>query len=62
MRSEEVLGGVQVYGVLAVAMGEDTNPTPKGESAQHLALMRQLALNFLRQEQAAKVGIAASQR
>src|SRR6266487_251942 len=47
--------------VLAVAMGEDTNRAHKGESAQHLALMRKLALNLLRQEQSAKVGIAASQ-
>jgi predicted transposase YbfD/YdcC len=38
----------RVHWVLDVAMGEDGNRARKGESAQHLALMRKLALNLWR--------------
>lgn len=44
------------------AMGEDSNRTRNGESAQHLARIRTLALNFLRQEPSAHGGIAAQQK
>ena len=52
----------RVHGVLDVAMGEDTNRTRKGESAQHLALIRQLALHRLRRETSVPVGITAQQK
>ena len=52
----------RVHGVLEVAMGEDTNRTQAGESAQHLALIRQLALHLLRRETSVHVGIAAKQK
>jgi predicted transposase YbfD/YdcC len=52
----------RVHGVLDVAMGEDTNRTRKGESAQHLALIRKLALNLLRRETSVPAGIAAQQK
>jgi predicted transposase YbfD/YdcC len=52
----------RVHWVLAVAMGEDDNRARKGESAQHLALMRQLALNLWRQEHSFQGGIAAKQK
>jgi predicted transposase YbfD/YdcC len=48
--------------VLDVAMGADVNRTRKGESAQHLALLRKLALNLVRQEQSVTVGMAARQK
>ena len=51
----------RVHWVLDVAMGEDVNRTRKGESAQNLALIRQLALNLWRQEPSVTVGIAAKQ-
>jgi predicted transposase YbfD/YdcC len=53
--------GNRVHWVLDVAMGEDVNRTRKGESARHLALIRKLTLNFLRQEPSVTVGIAAQQ-
>ena len=52
----------RVHWVLDVAMGEDTNRTRKGESAQNLALVRKLALNLLRRETSVKTGIAAKQK
>jgi predicted transposase YbfD/YdcC len=52
----------RVHWVLDVAMGEDVNRTRKGESAQHLALIRKLALNLWRQEHSVTVGIAAKQK
>jgi predicted transposase YbfD/YdcC len=52
----------RVHWVLDVAMGEDSHRARKGESAQHLALMRKLALNLLRQEPSFKGGIAAKQK
>jgi hypothetical protein len=51
-----------VHWVLDVAMGEDTNRTRAGESAQNLALIRKLALNLLRRETTVPVGIAAKQK
>lgn len=52
----------RVHWVLDVAMGEDTNRTRQGESAQNLALLRKLALNLLRRETSVQVGIAAKQK
>jgi predicted transposase YbfD/YdcC len=52
----------RVHWGLDVAMGEDGNCARKGESAQHLALMRKLALNLWRQEHSFKGGIAAKQK
>jgi predicted transposase YbfD/YdcC len=52
----------RVHWVLDVAMGEDSNRTRKGESAQNLALIRKLALNLLRQAPSVKGGIAAKQK
>jgi predicted transposase YbfD/YdcC len=52
----------RVHWVLDVAMGEDSNRTRNGESAQNLALIRKLALNILRQEPSAQGGIAAKQK
>jgi predicted transposase YbfD/YdcC len=52
----------RVHWVLDVAMGEDAHRTRKGDRAQHLALMRKLALNVLRHEHSLPVGIAAKQK
>ena len=52
----------RVHWVLDVAMGEESNRTRKGDSAQNLALMRKLALNLLRQAPSVKGGIAAKQK
>jgi len=52
----------RVHWVLDVAMGEDVNRSRKGESAQHLALIRKLALNLWRQEHSVTVDIAAKQK
>ena len=52
----------RVHWVLDGAMGEDGNRTRKGESAQNLALIRQLALNLWRQEPSVTVGSAARQK
>jgi predicted transposase YbfD/YdcC len=52
----------RVHWVLDVAMGEDTNRTRTGESAQNLALIRKLALNLLRRETSVQAGIAAKQK
>jgi predicted transposase YbfD/YdcC len=51
----------RVHWVLDVAMGEETNRTRTGESAQNLALLRKLAWNLLRRETSVQVGIAAKQ-
>jgi hypothetical protein len=51
-----------VHWVLDVAMGEDTNRTRKGASAQNLALVRKLALHLWRRETSVKTGIAAKQK
>ena len=52
----------RVHWVLDVAMGEDTNRTQSGESAQNLALIRKLALNLLRRETSVQAGIAAKRK
>jgi predicted transposase YbfD/YdcC len=52
----------RVHWVLDVAMGEDGNRARKGASAQHLALLRKLALNLLRREHSFNGGIAAKQK
>jgi hypothetical protein len=44
-------------------MAEDINRTRKGgESAQHLALIRKLALHLLRRETSVQTGFAAKQK
>jgi hypothetical protein len=45
-----------------MAMGEDTTRPRKGESAQHLAQIRKLALHLLRRETSVKTGLAAKQQ
>jgi predicted transposase YbfD/YdcC len=52
----------RMHWVLDVAMGEDTNRTRSGDSAQNLALIRKLALNLLRRETTVPAGIAAKQK
>jgi hypothetical protein len=52
----------RVHWVLDVAMGEDSNRTRNGESAQNLALIRKLALHLLRQEPSVHGGIAVKQK
>jgi hypothetical protein len=52
----------RVHRGLDVAMGEDPHRTHTGESAPHLALIRQLALNRLRRETSVQAGIAAKQK
>jgi predicted transposase YbfD/YdcC len=52
----------RVHWVVDVAMGEDVNRTRKGERAQHLALIRKLALNRWRQEHSVTVGLSAKQK
>lgn len=51
-----------MHGVLDVAMAEESNRTRQGESTQHLALMRQLALHLLRRETSVQAGFAAKQK
>jgi len=48
--------------VLDVAMAEATNRTRQGDRAQHLALLRKLALNLLRRETSVKTGFSAKQK
>jgi hypothetical protein len=50
------------HGVLDVAMAEERNRTRQGDSAQHLALMRKLALHLLRRETSVPAGCAAKQQ
>jgi predicted transposase YbfD/YdcC len=52
----------RVHWGLDVAMGEDVNRTRAGESAQHLAFIRKLALHLLRRETSLPVGSAATQK
>jgi predicted transposase YbfD/YdcC len=52
----------RVHGVLDVAMGEDVHRTRQGESAQHLAFIRKLALNLWRPEPSVTGGMAARQK
>jgi predicted transposase YbfD/YdcC len=52
----------RLHWVLDVAMGEDSNRTRKGDSAQNLALIRKLALNLLRQDPSGQGGIAVKQK
>lgn len=48
-----------LHWVLDVAFHEDLSRTRRGHSAHNLALLRHIALNVLRQERSAKVGIHA---
>jgi predicted nucleic acid-binding Zn ribbon protein len=45
--------------VLDIAFREDDCRVRQGEAAQNFAVLRQVALNLLRQERTAKVGVKA---
>ena len=45
--------------VLDIAFREDESRVREGHAAQNLAVLRRLALNLLRQEQTAKIGVKA---
>jgi predicted transposase YbfD/YdcC len=49
----------KVHWVLDIAFREDDCRVRQGEAAQNFAVLRQVALNLLRQEQTAKVGVKA---
>ena len=46
-----------LHWVLDVAFGEDHSRVRKGNAAQNFAVIRHIALNLLRQETTAKIGI-----
>ena len=48
-----------LHWVLDIAFREDDCRVRQGEAAQNFAVLRQVALNLLRQEQTAKVGVKA---
>jgi predicted transposase YbfD/YdcC len=47
----------ELHWVLDVAFGEDQSRVRQGYAAQNFALLRQIALNVLKQEKSAKIGI-----
>jgi predicted transposase YbfD/YdcC len=49
----------QVHWVLDIAFREDDCRVRQGEAAQNFAVLRQVALNLLRQERTAKIGVKA---
>jgi predicted transposase YbfD/YdcC len=48
-----------LHGVLDIAFREDESRARQGHSAENLAVLRHMALNLLKHEQTAKVGIKA---
>jgi predicted transposase YbfD/YdcC len=51
-----------LHWVLDVAFGEDGNRTRKGHSADHLAVIRHIALKLIKNEESRKVGIKVGSR
>jgi predicted transposase YbfD/YdcC len=49
----------KVHWVLDIAFREDDSRVRTGEASHNLAVLRHIALNLLRQEETAKVGIKA---
>ena len=49
----------RLHWVLDIAFHEDDCRVRQGEAAQNFAVLRQMALNLLRQERTAKVGVKA---
>jgi hypothetical protein len=46
-----------LHWVLDIAFDEDSNRTRKGHSAANLAVIRHIALNLIKSEKTAKVGV-----
>ena len=51
--------GNQVYWVLDAAFREDESRVRIGHAAENVAVLRHIALNLLRQERSAKIGVKA---